>query len=39
MTAPKVSIIILNWNGLEDTTECPAIQLPTLLLEKDDLLP
>ena len=22
MTAPKVSIIILNWNGLEDTVEC-----------------
>lgn len=22
MTYPKVSIIILNWNGLEDTTEC-----------------
>jgi len=22
MTCPKVSIIILNWNGLEDTIEC-----------------
>ena len=22
MTFPKVSIIVLNWNGLEDTIEC-----------------
>jgi GT2 family glycosyltransferase len=22
MSYPKVSIIILNWNGLEDTIEC-----------------
>ena len=22
MNHPKVSILILNWNGLEDTTEC-----------------
>jgi len=32
MSHPKVSVLILNWNGAEDTTECLESLLMTPIL-------